>query len=40
MINNFFTFELNDMPKYNFGMNWDSKSWGNIAFTPFEIEVE
>ncbi|WP_300081579.1 ABC transporter ATP-binding protein [uncultured Thomasclavelia sp.] len=40
VINNFFTFELNDMPKYNFGMNWDSKSWGNIAFTPFEIEVK
>ena len=39
VINDFFTFRLNDNPSIHFEMNWEANSWGHIAFPPFSIEV-
>lgn len=40
VINNFISFTLHDKPSLHQGMNWETRSWGHIAFPPFCIEVD
>ena len=39
VINNFMSFTLQDKPSLHQGMNWETRSWGYIAFSPFHVEV-
>ncbi len=32
VLNDFFPFSLQDNPKNNFNMNWETRSWGHISF--------
>lgn len=40
VINNFITLFLNDKSELHNGMNWDTRSWGHIAFDPFMVEMD
>ena len=40
VVNDFMTFSINENSLVNYGMRWDVKSWGYIAFNPFTIEVD
>lgn len=37
VINNFIVFILNDKPSLHSEMNWDTRSWGHIAFDDFKL---
>lgn len=40
VINEFMVFDLYDNPAVHYNMNWNTRSWGYIAYKPIEIEVE
>ncbi len=37
ILNDFFSFSLQDNPKNNFNMNWNVRSWGHISFPNLKI---
>lgn len=38
VINQFFSFRLQDNPKIHHCMNWDTRSWGHISLPSFDIK--